>query len=278
MFAPWLRPLYWLYMKRMQLILTQIVPCCTLRKSSCCRRNVPSAGWCVIVYDVQHILLTPLIALSTTSTFMRHDSACFSQITMHRFKYTSVRLAAIRLSALIFPQRSGRISIAKTMHEMQISIFRISKYRHLCCCPCSCYWHYCPNLITALQLSVLPGILSAKPPSSDHNGKKRHQRKKSVTWERYRMGKILHLHFLLQMISPTTSLETVPELCITLYMLISILNCFYGYDCFVFVVVVVIVMSTLGMQRPGTPVTCACNVTQCHVSVLGVALLVLWPA
>jgi hypothetical protein len=33
----------------------------------------------------------PAHASSTASTCMWHESACFSQITMHRFKYTSVR-------------------------------------------------------------------------------------------------------------------------------------------------------------------------------------------
>jgi hypothetical protein len=58
--------------------------------SCCCRRNVTSAGWWVIVYDVKHTLLVPNTLPSTATKCMRHESACFSQITMQPFKHMSV--------------------------------------------------------------------------------------------------------------------------------------------------------------------------------------------
>jgi hypothetical protein len=39
LFIPWLHPLYWLYTKGMQLIVTQITPYFTLRKPPCCRKK-----------------------------------------------------------------------------------------------------------------------------------------------------------------------------------------------------------------------------------------------
>jgi hypothetical protein len=86
---PLLQHLHWLYVKRIQLVHTHSTPCCSLRKSSCCRRNVTSASWWVIMHDIQHILLILHTASSRTRKCMRHDSACFSQITMHPFKYIS---------------------------------------------------------------------------------------------------------------------------------------------------------------------------------------------
>jgi hypothetical protein len=85
---------------------------------------------------------------------MSRESACFSQITMHPFKYTSVSLYPNQISRLIFPQCSERISFAKTIHEMHIRICHISKSRHYCCCHRSCYRYYCPSPITALRLSL----------------------------------------------------------------------------------------------------------------------------
>jgi hypothetical protein len=103
-----------------------------------------------------------------------HGTACFSQITMHRFKYTSVRLSLIRISTLMFLRCSERISVAKTINVMHICKLRI---RHFCCCYCYCYRYYCPSLITALQLSV--------PPSNELNNIKRHQHKNVVTRKRW---------------------------------------------------------------------------------------------
>jgi hypothetical protein len=42
------------------------------------------------MYDIQHFLLIPPIAPTTASKCIHHESAYFAQITMHRFKYTSV--------------------------------------------------------------------------------------------------------------------------------------------------------------------------------------------
>jgi len=98
--------------------------------------------------------LNPHIASSASSKYLRHEGDCFSQITKHAFKYTSVR-SPVRISILILPECSERISIAKTTHEIHIRILHISKSRHSCRCHCSCYRDYCPSLITALQLFVL---------------------------------------------------------------------------------------------------------------------------
>jgi hypothetical protein len=119
-------------------------------------------------------------------------------------KCTSVRLSPIRISTLIFPLCSGRISIAKTIHEMRICTLRISKSRHFCCCHRPCYRCYCQSLTTALQLSVLARNLSAEPSSNDHSNTKRRRRKNVVTAANLRKR---YLHFLLQMISATTSLS-----------------------------------------------------------------------
>jgi hypothetical protein len=56
-----------------------------------------------------------------------------------------------------------RISTTKTINKMHICIHHISKSMHFCCCHCTCYQYYCPSLINALQLFVLPWTLSAKP-------------------------------------------------------------------------------------------------------------------
>jgi hypothetical protein len=73
-----------------------------------------------------------------------------------------------------------------------------------------------PSVITALQLSELPRSLIAEPPSSDHNFSKRHKRKNVVPRKRWRIWNLRYLYFLLQMISPTTSLSIVLEFWITL--------------------------------------------------------------
>jgi hypothetical protein len=112
----------------------------------------------------------------------------FSQITMHRLKYATVRLSSIRISMLIFPQYSERISIVKTIHQMHMCILRISKFRHISCCHC-CYRYYSRSLITALQLSELPRNLSAEPPSNDHNNTKWHQRRNVETRKRCQIWK-----------------------------------------------------------------------------------------
>jgi hypothetical protein len=76
---------------------------------------VTSASWWVIMHDIQHILLILHTASSRTRKCMRHDIACFSQITMHPFKYiSSARYSPIRVSMLIFLQCSERIYIEKT--------------------------------------------------------------------------------------------------------------------------------------------------------------------
>lgn len=113
----------------------------TLKMSSCCRRTLDGGLSCTT---------------SNASSWPR-------RITMRHFKYTSVWLSAIRISTLIFPQFSERISITDTIHEMHICIPSISNSKHFCCCHCSCYQHYCPITITVLQLPVI-NKLSARNP------------------------------------------------------------------------------------------------------------------
>lgn len=83
-------------------------------------------------------------------------TACFSQITTHRFKYTSVRQCSIWISTLIFPQCSERISIGKSIREIHICILRIGKSRLFCCCQYSCYRHDGPSVLNSRQLSTPP--------------------------------------------------------------------------------------------------------------------------
>jgi hypothetical protein len=90
--------------------------------------------------------LIPHIASSTASTFMHNENACFSQITMHPFKYTSVGLSPIP----IFPQCSERISIAKTIQEMHIRELRVSRSSICCCCHSYCY---SPHLVPKSWMS-----------------------------------------------------------------------------------------------------------------------------
>jgi hypothetical protein len=140
------------------------------------------------------------------SLCMWHESACFSQITMHHFKYTSGRFPLIRILTLKFPQCSKRISIAKTIHKMHICILCISKYRHFCCYHCSYNRYYCLSLTTLLQLSVLPWTLSAEPLWNDENNTNWHQCKNVVTWKLRQIWK-KHVHFLLQMIPPNNLIK-----------------------------------------------------------------------
>jgi hypothetical protein len=90
-------------MKRTQLILTHSTPCCSLRKSSCCRRNVSNAGWRVIVYEIQ-LFLIPYIAPYLASKCTRQESACFPLITMHAFQVHVGKVVSERISMLILPQ------------------------------------------------------------------------------------------------------------------------------------------------------------------------------
>jgi hypothetical protein len=53
------------------------------------------------------------IASFAASKLLRHERACFFQITVHSFKYTSVRLSLMRISMLIFPQCKEKNFIAK---------------------------------------------------------------------------------------------------------------------------------------------------------------------
>lgn len=93
MFVSKLRPFYWFYMERIQLILACNTPYCTQRKSSCCRRSVTSVGSWVVVYDVQNILFIQHIASSTASTSDCHDNACFSLVydALFQILLTSLR-------------------------------------------------------------------------------------------------------------------------------------------------------------------------------------------
>jgi hypothetical protein len=68
----------------------------------------------------------------------------------------------------------------------------------------TCYLYYCPSLLTALQLSVLPETLSTESHSNDHNTEW-HQHKWVVTRKGDKSGgkkRYLGLHFLLQVIFP----------------------------------------------------------------------------
>jgi hypothetical protein len=74
---------------------------------------------------------------------VRHDSACFSQITTHRFKFSDPDIDADIPS--MQPEIFYRMN---HLHEMHICTLRINTCRHYCCCHCSCYRYYCPSLIT----------------------------------------------------------------------------------------------------------------------------------
>lgn len=154
------------------------------------------------MYNIQYIPPIPHIASSMSSTSMWHDSAGFSQITMHCFKYTSVTMPLIWLLKLRFPQCQKRIFTAKPKYEIHLCIFYISKCRHFSYCHCSCYWYYTPILKTALQLSVLPWIQSL---SNDYSTTRWHQHKNIRTQNQWKKLKKCYSHFLFQTISPTTS-------------------------------------------------------------------------
>jgi hypothetical protein len=81
----------------------------------------------------------------TASRRMRHESACFCHVTMHPFKYTSVRLSPIRISMLTF--NAGKVSIAKTVHDVHVCILCVSKSSRIFCCYRSCYRQCCPRVI-----------------------------------------------------------------------------------------------------------------------------------
>jgi hypothetical protein len=141
------------------------------------------------VYDTQDILILH-IASSTASTRMRHDSACFSQITMHHFKYVGKDVADQDIDADIpsvqrenFHRKNQTISAYFALAYPDIFVVTIvledshldtHRRENLKSYHCTCYRYYCPSLKTALQLSVLPRTISAE--SNDHNAKL-HQRK-----------------------------------------------------------------------------------------------------
>jgi hypothetical protein len=95
------------------------LPHCTLRKS-CCKI---SDKYLLVHYCIQyqHILLIPHTASSAANMCTWHESECLLfQITMNCFKCMSARLSPIWISMLIYLQCSERISIAKTIHEMNM--------------------------------------------------------------------------------------------------------------------------------------------------------------
>jgi hypothetical protein len=63
---------------------------------------------------------------------------------------------------------------------MHICILCISKFKHIYCRHCACYWYYCLSPVTALPLSVLWWTLWAEPPSNNHSNSKQHQSKNFV--------------------------------------------------------------------------------------------------
>jgi hypothetical protein len=70
-FNPWMRHLYWFCMDRIQQLMhTQSNPFYTLR-ISCYRRNMMTAGWWVIEYDVIHIRLL-MFSISYVNFDSRH--------------------------------------------------------------------------------------------------------------------------------------------------------------------------------------------------------------
>jgi hypothetical protein len=93
-------------MERIQLILMQNMPHCTLR-NSCCRENLKSAGCCVIVYDINmSSSCTLLLPCLVYACYMRGP---FLSGYDALFKNTLVKLSSIQM--LIIPQCGERISI-----------------------------------------------------------------------------------------------------------------------------------------------------------------------
>jgi hypothetical protein len=148
-------------MERIQLVLPQSMPQYTLSKL-CCIRNLMGAGWWFIMYNIQQILLIPHIAPSMDNTCMPHESAHFSQITMHYFKHMLVRLSPIQKMMLLFPQCSKRMSLTKTIHKIHICKLWISIPRHFRCFHCHCYQYYYPRPIIVLHC-LLSWSLSMEP-------------------------------------------------------------------------------------------------------------------
>jgi hypothetical protein len=125
-----------------------------------------------------------------------------------------VRLSPIRMSMLISPQCSERISIAKTMHEMHVWRLRISISRLFCCFHCSCCWYYCQSLITVLHY-VLRSF-RAEPSSNDHSNTKQHHRKEGTEMN------LKKIHIQPQLISAATSLSS-------LYMYVSVFMYIFSF-------------------------------------------------
>jgi hypothetical protein len=68
----------------------------------------------------------------------------------------------------------------------------------------ACYRYYCPSLITALQLSVVPWTLNPESPLNDHKIQSDIDVKTSLLRNGDDSEKKSYLHVLLQMISPAT--------------------------------------------------------------------------
>jgi hypothetical protein len=100
-----LQTLHWLWMKRINCTPTHTARWCSLTTSSCWTGNVTSARWWVIVHGIQHILLTPYIPPSTTNKCKRHESNCFSHITTHPSKYTSIYMLIFLNAEREFPSQ-----------------------------------------------------------------------------------------------------------------------------------------------------------------------------
>jgi hypothetical protein len=85
----------------------------------------------------------------------------------------------------------------------------------------SCYRYYYPSLMSVLQMFLLSRTVSAKFSSNNCSRKKSTstwKRRNSETVSNLKQRYLRYLLFLLQIVSPTTSLTIVLELWMTLYM------------------------------------------------------------
>jgi hypothetical protein len=159
---------------------------CTLRKTSCCSRNVTSAGWCFVVYENHPPHLAHCVCHNQDLDV--HDSAFLPQITMQRLQYTSVKLPPIRLSTLTYPESSQRFYIAKNIRTVRLHARHLPIYASVLL-PLFLL-AVIESQLAALQLPAFPRILSEESPANCHSNTKQQHCKNVVTWKRFRIWKV----------------------------------------------------------------------------------------
>jgi hypothetical protein len=117
------------------------------------------------------------------------DVACFVMIVdLHKMETIHFNITCQFISLVTMKEKIQQILPFAAFFSRNFIVFLIEHFSVRVVGTCqTCYRYYCPSVITALKLSVLPRTLSGKPPSNDHNNTKRHEGKNVVTRKRRRI-------------------------------------------------------------------------------------------